>query len=147
MKGHEELFSVAGKTAIVTGSSSGLGVVFAQTLARAGARVVLAARRVEKLQEVAREIQSNGGSAQVSACDVGDPAQVEKLVETAWSRLGPSRHSGQQCRHRPGRWDHARKAATRYFRANRAYQSAWRLVLLPGSRCSNARGWQRRVYH
>ena len=56
MKGHEELFSVSRKTAIVTGSSSGLGVVFAQTLARAGARVVLAARRVEKLEEVARQI-------------------------------------------------------------------------------------------
>jgi NAD(P)-dependent dehydrogenase (short-subunit alcohol dehydrogenase family) len=88
MKGHEELFSVAGKTAIVTGSSSGLGVVFAQTLARAGARVVLAARRVEKLQEVARQIESNGGLAEVSVCDVGDSAKVEKLMEAAWSRFG-----------------------------------------------------------
>lgn len=75
MKGHEELFSVAGKTAIVTGSSSGLGVAFAQALARAGARVVLAARRLEKLQEVARQIESIGGSAEVSVCDVGDSAQ------------------------------------------------------------------------
>jgi NAD(P)-dependent dehydrogenase (short-subunit alcohol dehydrogenase family) len=88
MKGHEELFSVSGKTAIVTGSSSGLGVVFAQALARAGARVVLAARRVEKLQEVARQIQANGGVAEVSACDVGDSAQVEKVMEMAWSRFG-----------------------------------------------------------
>lgn len=88
MKRHEELFSVAGKTAIVTGSSSGLGVVFAQALARAGACVVLAARRVEKLQKVARQIQSEGGLAEVSACDVGDSAQVEKLIETAWSRIG-----------------------------------------------------------
>jgi len=88
MKGHEELFSVAGKTAIVTGSSSGLGVVFAQALACAGARVVLAARRLEKLQEVARQIESNGGLAEASACNVGEPAQVERLVETAWSRFG-----------------------------------------------------------
>ena len=88
MKSHEELFSVAGKTAIVTGSSSGLGVVFAQALARAGARVLLAARRVEKLQEVARQIEANGGLAEVSACDVGDSAQVEKLLETAWNRFG-----------------------------------------------------------
>jgi carbamoylphosphate synthase large subunit len=84
----KETSSVAGKTAIVTGSSSGLGVVFAQALARAGACVVLAARRVEKLQEVARQIESTGGSAEVSVCDVGDSAQVEKLIETAWSRFG-----------------------------------------------------------
>jgi NAD(P)-dependent dehydrogenase (short-subunit alcohol dehydrogenase family) len=50
--------------------------------------VVLAARRVEKLQEVARQIQSIGGSAEVSVCDVGNSAQVENLVETAWSRFG-----------------------------------------------------------
>src|SRR5262245_2966750 len=88
MKGHEELFSVAGKTAVVTGSSSGLGVVFAQTLARAGARVVLAARRVDKLQEVARQIERHGGLAEVNICDVGDSAQVEKLMEAAWTRFG-----------------------------------------------------------
>ena len=88
MKGHEELFSVSGKTAIVTGSSSGLGVAFAQALARAGACVVLVARRVERLQEVARQIESNGGSAEVSVCDVGDSAQVERLMEVAWSRFG-----------------------------------------------------------
>ena len=88
MKRHEELFSVAGKTAIVTGSSSGLGVVFAQALERAGACVVLAARRVEKLLEVARQIEITGGSAEVSVCDVGDSAQVEKLIEMAWSRFG-----------------------------------------------------------
>src|SRR5206468_12958630 len=88
MKHHRELFNLTGKTAIVTGGSSGLGVVFARALALAGARVVLAARRAEKLQEVARQIQYSGGLAEVSVCDVGDSAQVEKLVETVWNRFG-----------------------------------------------------------
>ncbi|MCW1427530.1 SDR family NAD(P)-dependent oxidoreductase [Novosphingobium sp. JCM 18896] len=67
-------FSVAGKRALVTGASSGLGLHFAKVLAEAGAHVTLAARRVEKLAQVAAEI---GGSCDTLALDVTDAASIE----------------------------------------------------------------------
>jgi NAD(P)-dependent dehydrogenase (short-subunit alcohol dehydrogenase family) len=82
------LFDLTGKTALVTGASSGLGVVFAEALARAGARVVLAARRVDRLQEVARKLEASGAATLVTPCDVTDPAQVEAMAATATERFG-----------------------------------------------------------
>ncbi|GAB4519972.1 MAG: SDR family oxidoreductase [Roseibium sp.] len=67
---------LAGKTALVTGASSGLGSHFGQILAREGASVTLAARRVDKLEELASRITSAGGSASVSALDVTDAESV-----------------------------------------------------------------------
>jgi NAD(P)-dependent dehydrogenase (short-subunit alcohol dehydrogenase family) len=61
-----------GKTALVTGASSGLGRRFATVLAHAGARVALAARRTERLAALAREIESTGGAAYAVAMDVTD---------------------------------------------------------------------------
>ena len=54
---------LSGRVALVTGASSGLGASFAKTLARAGAGVVLAARRVERLKTLRAEIESEGGDA------------------------------------------------------------------------------------
>jgi NAD(P)-dependent dehydrogenase (short-subunit alcohol dehydrogenase family) len=79
---------VSGKTAIVTGASSGLGVVFAQALADAGANVVIAARRVLKLEKVAAAIEESGGSVLPVTCDVGDHGQVAAMVEAACERFG-----------------------------------------------------------
>ena len=76
--------SIDGKVAIVTGASSGLGVRFAQVLHAAGARVVLAARRVEKLEELASSLD---GSVPV-ACDISDDAQIAALVDRAVSEFG-----------------------------------------------------------
>ena len=84
----EKLFTLAGKTAVVTGASSGLGVTFANVLAGAGARVVLAARRKEKLESVAQEIQKAGGQTLAVTCDVGDAQQVEAAAEEAWKKFG-----------------------------------------------------------
>lgn len=56
-------FRLDGRVAVVTGASSGMGVVFAETLASAGARVVLAARREELLNAVAEGIRKRGGEA------------------------------------------------------------------------------------
>jgi len=83
--GSEDL---SGRAAIVTGASSGLGVVFARALADAGADVVLAARRADRLEEVAGEIERLGGGVLPVACDVTDPAAVEELVERAMARFG-----------------------------------------------------------
>ena len=73
-------FSVQGKTAVVTGASSGLGVTYARALSDAGARVVLAARRGDRLETLAKELDASGGDALAVVCDVADPEQVEELV-------------------------------------------------------------------
>ena len=77
-KGRQEL---AGKVAMVTGASSGIGAATAQELARRGARVVLAARRVAELEVQTRAITEEGGQAIAIPTDVTDAAQVERLVE------------------------------------------------------------------
>ena len=84
----KDIFSVVGKTAIVTGASSGLGEEFAQILASRGANVVLAARRTDRLQELAESITRDGGTALPITCDVADSAQVKDMVATAWDRFG-----------------------------------------------------------
>ena len=57
----ESLFSTKGKVALVTGSGTGMGTAFAHALAKSGAKVVCAARRLDKVQKVADEIVANGG--------------------------------------------------------------------------------------
>jgi len=88
MTNRDPLFDVTGKTAIVTGASSGLGVTFATVLAERGANVVLAARRTERLQEVAGKIVQGGGKAISVTCDVSDSAQVKHMVATAAEHFG-----------------------------------------------------------
>lgn len=71
-----DLFNLAGKTAFVTGASSGLGAHFAETLAAAGARVIAAARRVDGLEEVAGRIRAAGGRCDTTALDMTDSAGI-----------------------------------------------------------------------
>jgi len=68
------------KTAIVVGASSGIGAAVAEALAREGARVALAARRIEKLDEVRKRIESAGGVALPVVCDVRDKASLDEAV-------------------------------------------------------------------
>ncbi|MCC7276537.1 MAG: glucose 1-dehydrogenase [Alphaproteobacteria bacterium] len=82
-------FSMDGKVALVTGASSGLGRHFALTLARAGARVALAARRKDRLHALAREIGEAGGHAMSIALDVVEPQSVIAAVARAAETLGP----------------------------------------------------------
>ena len=70
-----------GKTAIVTGASSGIGRAVALTLARQGAAVALFARRREKLDELASGIVEQGGQALAVAGDAGSPADIDALLE------------------------------------------------------------------
>ncbi len=88
MDNRDPLFDITGKTAIVTGASSGLGEVFSNILAERGANLVLAARRTERLEEVARKIIQGGGNAIAVSCDVGDAKQVKQMVATAAERFG-----------------------------------------------------------
>ena len=86
---NSDRFSLAGRTAMVTGASSGLGRHFAMTLAAAGAKVALAARRVERLEEAAAEIAKAGGEAAVMALDVSDPSAIGAAFDAAEKELGP----------------------------------------------------------
>ena len=79
---------LSGRVAMVTGASSGLGAQFARTLARAGAGVVLAARRVERLKALRAEIEADGGDAHVVELDVTDPDSIKAAVAHAETEMG-----------------------------------------------------------
>jgi NAD(P)-dependent dehydrogenase (short-subunit alcohol dehydrogenase family) len=76
-------FRLDGKVAIVTGASSGLGVAFAKGLAEAGADVVLAARRADKLKDTAALVESVGRRALVVQCDVSQPDDCREVARAA----------------------------------------------------------------
>lgn len=79
---------LTGRVAIVTGASSGAGEGIARGLAREGASVVLAARRMERLEAIAREIAAAGGTAVAIRADVSKPLEAESLVAAARERFG-----------------------------------------------------------
>ncbi|SDJ39383.1 NAD(P)-dependent dehydrogenase, short-chain alcohol dehydrogenase family [Frankineae bacterium MT45] len=83
-----ESFRLDGKVAIVTGASSGLGVAFAQGLAEAGANLVLAARRAEKLEQTAELVRGIGSKTLTVSTDVADPAQCQAMVDAAMAEFG-----------------------------------------------------------
>ncbi len=79
---------LSGRVALVTGASSGLGWQFARALAGAGAAVVLASRRTERLKELRASIEGAGGDAHVVALDVDDPASIRSAVAHAETEVG-----------------------------------------------------------
>jgi NAD(P)-dependent dehydrogenase (short-subunit alcohol dehydrogenase family) len=83
-----DMWDLSGRTAIVTGASSGLGVTFSEALAEAGANVVVAARRMDRLEELAGRIEERGGHALTVGCDVADPEQVTAMTQAAVERFG-----------------------------------------------------------
>jgi NAD(P)-dependent dehydrogenase (short-subunit alcohol dehydrogenase family) len=81
-------FRLDDRVAVVTGASSGLGVAFARAFAEAGADVVLAARRPDRLQQTAASVRAAGRSALCVPTDMADPAQVQHMVEAAMAQFG-----------------------------------------------------------
>lgn len=81
-------FDLSGKTALVTGASSGLGAHFARTLSAAGAGVILAARRADRLEALAEEIRGQGGKAAAVSMDVTVPDSVTAGVAAGAEALG-----------------------------------------------------------
>lgn len=77
----ENLFSLAGKTAVISGASSGLGAHFAAVLSAAGASVILMARREDKLVELAANIEKSGGEARTILVDVSEPGSVYQAFD------------------------------------------------------------------
>jgi short-subunit dehydrogenase len=82
--------AVAGKVVIVTGASSGIGAAAAREFGRAGARVVLAARRLDRLEALAAEIEAMGSGAQALAvaADLSRLDDIQSLVDQALARFG-----------------------------------------------------------
>src|SRR3984893_9200828 len=80
--------NLEGKVALVTGASSGLGTRFAQVLSLAGAKVVLASRRIERLKELRAAIEAAGGAAHVVALDVTDYASIKAAIAHAETEAG-----------------------------------------------------------
>lgn len=84
----DELFSLHGRTALVTGGSSGIGYAMAEALAFAGARTVLLARRREELDAAAARIRAGGGEAHWVAADVADRDRLAAAAEEAVALVG-----------------------------------------------------------
>lgn len=84
------MFDLTGKTALVTGASQGIGREISRQLSSRGARLVLAARGVERLETLATELRAAGGEAHVLALDVSQPAQVGEQIRALpedWSEI------------------------------------------------------------
>ena len=82
-------YDLTGKVALVTGATSGLGKRFALILAKAGAKVAITGRRVERLAELQKEIEALGGAAASIALDVTDTDSIAACMEQTEAQLGP----------------------------------------------------------
>ena len=82
------LFNLEGKTALVTGASSGLGVAFARGLARAGANVVVTARRQDMIEKTAEMVRSFGGLSSAFSVDITDDEQIERVFDQTVAEYG-----------------------------------------------------------
>ena len=85
----DDTYNIAGKVALVTGASSGLGRQAALALARAGAKVAVSARRVDRLDALVVEIANAGGQAMAFELDVRDIATIDGVVGAVEAAMGP----------------------------------------------------------
>ncbi len=82
------IFDLTGKTAIVTGSSRGIGRAIAEAMAECGARLVISSRKQEACEAVAASIRARGGQATAIACHVGEKTQLQTLVDRTHQAFG-----------------------------------------------------------
>mgnify|MGYP003385946185 FL=1 len=84
----QQLFSLVGKVALVTGASSGIVRHAAGILANAGARVIACARRLDRLEDLVSEIQSMGGTAEAAQLDVTDKESIDSIFKKTNETVG-----------------------------------------------------------
>ena len=82
------IFDLAGKIALVTGASRGIGASIARLLAEQGAHVILSSRKAEACESVATEIRAAGGKAEVMACHIGEMEQIEQIFSAIREKHG-----------------------------------------------------------
>jgi len=81
MNSDPSIFSLSGKSALVAGASRGIGLAIARNMAEAGARTILAARSIDKLEEHARALEAKGCQASALRMDMADPASIRSAIE------------------------------------------------------------------
>ena len=81
-------FDLTGKVALITGGSSGLGVQFAKALGSQGAKIALVARRLEKLEEVKKDLESEGYEVFIQKCDLTDFPSIKGMVDNVKEHFG-----------------------------------------------------------
>ena len=86
----QRLFSLEGRAALISGASSGIGLHMARTFAEAGAKVVLCARRLDRIEEAAAVLRSDGLSAHAVALDVTRPEMIADAWVSAEQQVGQS---------------------------------------------------------
>lgn len=136
------LRNLKGRTAVVTGASSGLGRGLAKALAARGARVALAARREDRLRDVAAEIESAGGEAVVIPCDVGSPEAIEsaaRKVLADWGHVDLLVNAAGYARHVLFK-DQEPADAEKMMRVNYFGVANWIRAVLPAMR-ERGQGW------
>jgi len=83
-----ELFSLKGKVAIITGGSRGLGLMMAEGFAEAGANLVLCSRKIDQCEEAAKSIRVIGGECDALCCDIGEQDEVKAVVAHTMKKFG-----------------------------------------------------------
>lgn len=83
------LFNLAGKVALITGSTKGIGLAIATRMAEAGAKVVISSRNQDICDQIAAGINAKGGVATAIACNINYKDQLQRLVNATTERLGP----------------------------------------------------------
>jgi NAD(P)-dependent dehydrogenase (short-subunit alcohol dehydrogenase family) len=83
-----KLFDLGGKTAVITGSTKGIGRAIAEQMALAGANVVISSRKADSCEAVAAAIQHDGGKAASIPCHIGDATQREQLIAKSRDKFG-----------------------------------------------------------
>src|SRR5437667_12441063 len=81
--------SFANQVAVITGASSGIGWELAKVLAAKGCKVGLVARRRDQLEQLAKEIEQAGGTADLATADVADRSQTLEAIQSLGAKLGP----------------------------------------------------------